>query len=116
MSVKALFEFGKGQFVPSWLYLIRDEIAAEVVLCSFGTSGRCALIEDGSIVLWPGPDRKPEEYIFTIENGYYENASAGHPAGDQFLTVLSSEGDAREILNASVDDQPLHLPESDPRA
>ena len=67
-------------------------------------------------MLWPGPDRKPEEYIFTIENGYYENASAGHPAGDQFLTVLSSEGDAREILNASVDDQPLHLPESDPRA
>lgn len=116
MVVKKMFEFEKGQVVPTWLYLVRDEIASVDVSCSFDTSGRCALMGDGSIMLWPGTSRKPEEYVFTFENKFYANASAGHPAGDQLLTVLPSEDAARELLGTGVDDQAQTLPESDPRA
>lgn len=42
MVVKSLFEFEKGQPVPKWLYLVRDEIAGKDVACSFDASGRCA--------------------------------------------------------------------------
>lgn len=115
MVVKSLFEFEKGQPVPIWLYLVRDEIAGKDVPCSFDTSGRCALMGDGSVVLWPGANRKPEEYIFTFENKYYEYASARHPAGEQLLTVLTTESDARELLGARIDGQAQALPDLDPR-
>lgn len=115
MAVKNLFEFEKGEVVPAWLYLVRDEIASVDVSCSFDTSGRCALMEDGSLILWPGANRKPEEYVFTFENKYYANASAGHPAGDELLTVLPSEAAAGELLGARIGDQAQVLPDLDPR-
>lgn len=115
MAVKNLFEFEKGEVVPAWLYLVRDEIASVDVSCSFDTSGRCALMGDESLMLWPGANRKPEEYVFVFENKYYANASAGHPAGDELLTVLPSEAAARELLGLRIDDPAEALPGSDPR-
>lgn len=115
MSIKKLYEFKKSQVVPRWIYLVRDEATKEDIPCRFGTGGFCALMGDGVILLWPTIDKSPEEYIFAIENGFFANLSEGHPAGDELLTVLPSEVVARELLGASIDDQPQTLPESDPR-
>lgn len=115
MVVKGLFEFEKGQVVPSWLYRVRDAGAEEDVPCTFGTQGRCAQMEDRSIWLWPGADKRPDEYIFAIENGTYTNASAWHPEGDELLNVLPSLEAARGVLGNVVDSASLPLPEEDPR-
>ena len=115
MSIQQLYKFEKGQGVPGWLYLVRDAGAEEDIPCSFGTGGFCGLMGDGAIWVWPTADRSPDEYIFAIKNDFFANASAEHPAGDELLTVLPSEVAARELLGASIDDQPQALPESDPR-
>lgn len=114
MESLELYFFENGQSVPGWLYLVQN--AGEDVPCTFGTNGYCVVDVDGSVVIWPGVDRLPEEYIFSIENTYLNNATVCHPKGDELLQVLGNESLARDRFGVEIDRGSTPLPENDPRS
>lgn len=113
--MKNIYFFNKGQVCPGWLYVIRNNETGEEVPCSFDTNGFVAVLEDNRLAIWPSADRKDDEYIFTFEPQYLPNATAGHPAGSQLLTVYPTEEAAREILQEEIDGMTEGLPDFDPR-
>lgn len=114
MQPTHLYEFHGLQAVPGWLYAVSDQKTTQEVPCFFGTSGGVAVMADRSVVIWPSADRLPEEYIFTF-GATSTAASAGHPAEDDLLRVLTSESIARDLLGDAVDGPFLSMPEADPR-
>lgn len=112
--MKSIYFFNKGQSCPGWLYVIRNNETGEEVPCSFDTDGFVAVLDDDRLAIWPSADRKDDEYIFTFEPQYLPNATAGHPQGDELLTVFTSEPAAREALGDGVDGASIALPDSGP--
>lgn len=115
MSFKALFQFGKGDAVPLWVYTVKDAGHSLPEACTFGVAGKAGLADDGSLMVWPDKDRDPKAYIFQIGEKFLYNATATHPAGAELLKVFVSEADAETELGDEINAQAVPLPADDPR-